>query len=452
MTNNLKELWAQSLSLIEKDISKANFNTWFKNTHIMKDIDGEITIGVPNEFVRDWLSNKYNKLILKSIIEFKEEVRTIQFEISKGTVPQDSAPEEEKNSTAFPKSELPLKDLYINKDDNLNPKYTFDTFIVGNFNELAYAASQAIITNPGGAYNPLFVYGDTGLGKTHLLQATGNALKTKYHDCKVFYTTLEKFSMDYVSSVQNNKPNIFKEKYRKYDALIIDDIQFITGKDKTQEELFHLFNELYEHNKQIIFSSDKHPNFINGLEERLKSRFAAGMIVNINEPEYESRVAIIKEKLTENNIVLGDQNVGAIAETVEGNVRELEGALNIIICQMQLKKRELNLQEVKNLIKNSAKPKKNVSIKEVVTGIANFYNVDENSIYEKTRRKEVVKARQVVMYILREDFNISFPLIGQKLGGKDHTTVIHSCLKVKNELKKNTTLIQEIDQVRLLFK
>ena len=188
MTNNLKELWAQSLSLIEKDISKANFNTWFKNTHIMKDIDGEITIGVPNEFVRDWLSNKYNKLILKSIIEFKEEVRTIQFEISKGTVPQDSAPEEEKNSTAFPKSELPLKDLYINKDDNLNPKYTFDTFIVGNFNELAYAASQAIITNPGGAYNPLFVYGDTGLGKTHLLQATGNALKTKYHDCKVFYT------------------------------------------------------------------------------------------------------------------------------------------------------------------------------------------------------------------------------------------------------------------------
>lgn len=452
MTNNLKELWAQSLSLIEKDLSKANFNTWFKNTHIIKEADGEITIGVPNEFVRDWLSNKYSKLILKSIIEFKDEIRTVQFEISKGVAPQDEADEEEKGNSTFPKSELPLKDLYINKDDNLNPKYTFDTFIVGNFNELAYAASQAIITNPGGAYNPLFVYGDTGLGKTHLLQATGNALKTKYHDCKVFYTTLEKFSMDYVSSVQNNKPNIFKEKYRKYDALIIDDIQFITGKDKTQEELFHLFNELYEHNKQIIFSSDKHPNFINGLEERLKSRFAAGMIVNINEPEYESRVAIIKEKLTENNIVLNDQIVGAIAETVEGNVRELEGALNIIICQMQLKKRELNLQEVKNLIKNSAKPKKNVSIKEVVAGISNFYNVDENSIYEKTRRKEVVKARQVVMYILREDFNISFPLIGQKLGGKDHTTVIHSCLKVKNELKKNTALIQEIDQVRLLFK
>jgi chromosomal replication initiator protein len=450
MTQNLKELWGQSLSLIEKEISKANFNTWFKNTHIVKEHDGEVVIGVPNEFVRDWLSNKYNKLILKSIIEFREEVRTVVFEISKGVTQQHE--EEKEVAAAFPKSELPLKDLYINKDDNLNPKYTFDTFIVGNFNELAYAASQAIITNPGGAYNPLFVYGDTGLGKTHLLQATGNALKTKYHDCKVFYTTLEKFAMDYVSSVQNNKPNIFKEKYRKFDALIIDDIQFITGKDKTQEELFHLFNELYEHNKQIIFSSDKHPNFISGLEERLKSRFAAGMIVNVNEPEYESRVAIIKEKLTENNLLLNDQVVSAIAETVEGNIRELEGALNIIICQMQLKKRELTLPEVKNLIKNSAKPKKNVSIKEVVAGISNFYNVDETSIYEKTRRKEVVKARQVVMYILREDFNISFPLIGQKLGGKDHTTVIHSCLKVKNELKKNTTLIQEIDQVRLLFK
>ena len=207
MTQNLKELWGQSLSLIEKEISKANFNTWFKNTHIVKEADGEIVIGVPNEFVRDWLSNKYNKLILKSIIEFREEIRTVVFEISKGVAQQQEEVEKD-SGTAFPKSELPLKDLYINKDDNLNPKYTFDTFIVGNFNELAYAASQAIISNPGGAYNPLFVYGDTGLGKTHLLQATGNALKTKYHDCKVFYTTLEKFSMDYVSSVQNNKPNI----------------------------------------------------------------------------------------------------------------------------------------------------------------------------------------------------------------------------------------------------
>ncbi|MBP6912000.1 MAG: chromosomal replication initiator protein DnaA [Candidatus Pacebacteria bacterium] len=452
MTYNLNELWGQALSLIEKNISKANFNTWFKNTHIIKESEGEIIIGVPNEFVRDWLLNKYNKLILKSIIEFAEEIRSVQFEISKGIVQTNTVSDGTTGRQEFPKTELPLKDLYINRDDNLNPKYTFESFIVGDFNELAYAASQAIVSNPGGAYNPLFVYGDTGLGKTHLLQATGNMLKSRYSDCKVFYTTLEKFAMDYVSSVQNNKPNLFKEKYRKYDALIIDDIQFITGKDKTQEELFHLFNELYEHNKQIIFSSDKHPNFISGLEERLKSRFAAGMIVNINNPEYESRVAIIKEKLADSLFVMNDQMIGSIAETVEGNIRELEGALNIIVCQTQLKKRELTIPEVKNLIKNSTKPKKNVSIKEIVLGVSNFYNVDEASIYEKTRRKEVVKARQVVMYILREDFNISFPLIGQKLGGKDHTTVIHSCLKVKNELKKNTTLIQEIDQVRLLFK
>lgn len=451
MTSNTKELWTQSLSLIEKEISKANFNTWFKNTHILKENEGTIVVGVPNEFVRDWLSNKYNKLILKSLIEFADHIRAIEFEISKGE-PAPSVVGVEKAVEYGGKAELPLRDLYVNKDDNLNTRYTFDSFIVGDFNELAYAASQAIIANPGGAYNPFFVYGDTGLGKTHLLQATGNTLKARYSNFKIFYTTLEKFSMDYVSSVQNNRPNVFKEKYRKYDALIIDDIQFISGKDKTQEELFHLFNELYEENKQIIFSSDKHPNFINGLEDRLKSRFSAGMIVNINEPGYESRVAIIKAKLAENGLVLSDTAIGAIAETIEGNVRELEGSLNIILCQMQLKKRELTVVEIRNLIKNSAKPKKNVSIKEVVSSISNFYNVDEESIYEKTRRKEVVKARQIIMYILREDFNISFPLIGQKLGGKDHTTVIHSCLKVKNEMKQSASLVQEIEQVRILFK
>ena len=222
--------------------------------------------------------------------------------------------------------ELPLKDLYINPEDNLNPRYRFDSFIVGTFNELAYAASQAIIESPGTKYNPFFVYGGTGLGKTHLIQAVGNSIKEKYPNKKVHYITLEKFATDFVNSLQGNKANSFKEKYRKYDLLIIDDIQFIGKMEKIQEELFHTFNTFYENNKQIIFSSDKHPNYIPELADRLKSRFAAGMIVDVSEPEYESRLAILKIKLRETGVDLEEELIEYVAGAVQGNIRELEGA------------------------------------------------------------------------------------------------------------------------------
>ncbi len=299
---------------------------------------------------------------------------------------------------------------------------------------MAYAASQAIINKPGALYNPFFVYGGTGLGKTHLIQATGNIIKERYPDKKVHYITLEKFASDYINSLQGNNKNNplqFKEKYRKYDIIIIDDIQFIGKMEKTQEELFHLFNSFYESNKQIIFSSDKHPNYIPGLEDRLKSRFAAGMIVDMIEPDYESRIAIIKAKSRQLGIEMTDDIISFITSSIQGNIRELEGVLNTIIIQTQLKNKSLSIIEVKNLIKNSVRPKKNVAIKDVVKIVADFYNLEEGVLYEKTRRKEIVRARQIIMFILREDFNVSYPLIGQKLGGKDHTTVIHSHLKVK---------------------
>ena len=323
---------------------------------------------------------------------------------------------------------------------------------MGPFNELAYAASQAIIENPGTKYNPFFVYGGTGLGKTHLIQAIGNAIKDKHPNKKVHYLTLEKFATDFINSLQNNKANSFKEKYRKYDLLIIDDIQFIGKMEKIQEELFHTFNTFYENNKQIIFSSDKHPNYIPELADRLKSRFAAGMIVDVSEPEYESRLAILKVKLRELNIDLEQEIMECVAETIQGNVRELEGSLNIIVCQYRLKNKPLSVSEVKNLIKNNIKPKKNVAIKDVVKIVSDYYSLEESLVYEKTRRKEIVKARQVVMYLLREDFNVSYPLIGQKLGGKDHTTVIHSYLKIKADLKNNPQLLQELEQIRIMFK
>ncbi|MCX6757493.1 MAG: chromosomal replication initiator protein DnaA [Candidatus Nomurabacteria bacterium] len=450
---NTKELWKNCLGQIENDVSKANFSTWFRNTCILKEDAGIIYIGVPNEFVRDWLKNKYHKLITKTIADFFDTMRAVEYSITKIEGIQEEV--KNQNNASFINKELPLKDLYnINKEDNLNPRYKFDSFIVGSFNELAYAAAQAIIAKPGMSYNPFFVYGGTGLGKTHLIQGIGNSVKEKYPDKKVHYITLEKFATDLVNSFQfgNNKANSFKEKYRKYDLLIIDDIQFIGKMEKTQEELFHTFNTFYENNKQIVFSSDKHPNFIPGLEDRLKSRFAAGMIVDVSEPEYESRLAILKVKLQEFGINLDEEVVQYIASSIQGNIRELEGSLNTIICQYRLKNRPISLNEVKTLLKNNIKPKKGVVIKDIVKIIADFYNLEEAEIYEKTRRKEIVKARQVVMYILREDFNISYPLIGQKLGGKDHTTVIHSHLKIKSSIKTDASLVSELEQIRILFK
>lgn len=446
----LKDLWNTCLLDIEANTSRANFTTWFKNTSIVKEEQGTLYIGVPNEFVKDWLYNKFHKLIVKTLMNYGGDIRSVEYMIVKYE-PQ-ATQKESSTQKVQTNKELPLTDLYINKEDNLNPKYTFNSFIVGPFNELAYAVAQSILNNPGHNYNPFFVYGGTGLGKTHMIQSIGNSIKSKYPNKKILYVSLERFSIDYVTSLQNKTPNAFKEKYRKYDVIIMDDIQFISGKDKTQEELFHLFNTLYESNRQIIFSSDKHPNFIQGLEERLLSRLSSGMTVQIIEPDYESRLAIIKAKISQNNYQLDEDVVSYLAASLEGNIRELEGSLNALIAQSNLKNKSISLTEAKALIKNNIKPKKNVAIKEIVTTIAEYYNIEEASIYEKTRRKEIVRARQVIMYILREDFNISYPLIGQKLGGKDHTTVIHSHLKIKKDLNTDPGLVQEIEKIRIMFK
>lgn len=448
MDINIKQLWKNCLLKIESDMSKANFSTWFKNTSIAKEENGIIYIGAPNEFVRDWLINKYHKLITKTIAETFENMRAVEYIIVKTET--ENLKQEVTGETI--EKELPLRDLYINPGDNLNPRYHFNSFIVGAFNELAYAASQAIIESPGTKYNPFFIYGGTGLGKTHLIQAIGNAIKNKYPNKKVHYMTLEKFATDFVNSLQNNKANSFKEKYRKYDLLIIDDIQFIGKMEKIQEELFHTFNTFYENNKQIIFSSDKHPNHIPELADRLKSRFGAGMIVDVTEPEYESRLAIIKVRLNELNIFLEKDLMEYVATSIQGNIRELEGSLNLIVCQYLLKNKAPTLTEVKTLLKNNMKPKKNMAIKDVVKIVAEYYKLEEMSIYEKTRKKEIVKTRQVIMYLLREDFSVSYPLIGQKLGGKDHTTVIHSCVKIKEDLKNDPQLMQELEQIRIMFK
>ncbi len=441
-----KKLWDSVLVEMELTLSKPNFNTWFKDTSIVRQEDGAVYLGVPNTFVQDWLGSKFHNSILKALRNQSGNIQSLHYVISK----DDGKEKHDIHKNIQPTKELPIADVYINKEDNLNPRYTFDTFVVGPFNEFAHAASQAIIKKPGIVYNPLFIYGGTGHGKTHLIQAVGNHIKNTSNK-KVFYTTSEKFSQELVNALQLNKPNFFKEKYRKYDVLIMDDIQFFSGKMKTQEELFHLFNHLYENNKQIIFSSDKHPGLIQDLEERLKSRFSAGMIVDIPTPDNESRAAIIRNKSNTSRYPLSKEVIDYLAYSVTGNIRELEGIINSITCQSDLKGRELSISEVKNFVKNNTKPKKLVSTKEVVKTVAEFYNIEEQLIYDKTRKKEVIKPRQIIMYILREDFNISYPAIGEKLGGRDHTTVMHSCEKIKNDMKADEILIQEINQLRSIF-
>jgi len=444
-----KNIWEDALKELEQQISKANFNTWFKDTFINKINDGVAQIGVPNSFVRDWLNNKFHKTILKTLRDLSPDVRGVEIVVSKNDKNKKDIiikTKQENNN-----NELPLNDFYINKENNLNPRYVFDSFVIGPFNELAHAATQAIIKQPGIVYNPLFIYGNTGHGKTHLIQAAGNQIKNTNSDKKVFYMTSEKFTVEYINSVQQNKVGLFKDKYRKYDVLIMDDIQFLSGKEKTQEELFHLFNTLYDNNKQIIFSSDQHPNFIPGLEERLKSRFNQGMIVDITQPDHESRIAIIKTKLENNNIVLNNDLCDFLAKSVEGNIRELEGVVNSIVCQSQLKNRSLTINEIKDLIKNTSKPKKMISVNDLIKIVSDFFNIEPENIKDKTRRKEVVRPRQITMYILREDFNISFPTIGEKLGGRDHTTVIHSCEKIRKDLKIDNTLSQQINQIRSML-
>lgn len=445
-----KKLWDAVLVEVELSVSKANFNTWFKDTYIQKQEDGTVFLSVPNAFVRTWLQDKFHKFILNALRVHGEHIRALEYIVSKDDGKKRQAAET-RELAPNPTSELPLQDYYINKEDNLNPKYTFENFVVGPFNELAYAAAQAVIKKPGIVYNPLFIYGDTGRGKTHLVQAVGNYLKSQPGGRKIYYVTSEKFAIDYVNSLQANKINLFKEKYRKYDVLIMDDIQFFSKTEKIQEEVFHLFNTLYENNKQIVFSSDKHPHYIPHLEDRLRSRLSAGMIVDVPAPDHESRVAILRAKSAQNNFILTQEILDFLAHSLDGNIRELEGILNNIICQSQLKKRDLNLLEVKNLIKNNVKPKKMVAAKDVIKIIADFYNISEESIYEKTRKKEIVKPRQLIMYILREDFNVSYPSIGQKLGGRDHTTVMHSCDKIKTDLKTDQILAEEITQIRALI-
>lgn len=440
------------------EISKANFNTWFKETGLKDVENGNAVVVVPNQFVKNWVKEKFNSLILKNIIKIQPNIRSIEYVVEKIDYlnnKEDAFVETVSGLKAnkIKEKSIPLGLTLKNNETNLNPKYTFDNLVVGSFNEVAAAASQAIIKKNEVIYNPLLIYGKTGFGKTHMIQAVGNYIKKNFPNKKVFYLTSEKFQLDVINYIglRSNKTTDFKSKYRKYDVFIIDDIQFFSKKERTQEELFHLFNYLYDNNKQIILSSDKHPNQIPDLEDRLRSRFSAGMIIDIQTPDFESRVEILKKKAITLGFNVTEEVVEYIATAITGNIRELEGILNNIFIQSQIKGRELNIIDVKELVKNNVKKKQPIDYKKLVSIIANYYNIDEENVYKKSRKKEYVRPRQIAMYLLREDFNYSFPNIGDKIGRRDHTTAMHSYEKIKEEIKVNPILEKELETIRSIY-
>lgn len=449
------ELWRTALSEIELATTKANFITWFKQTAIADLREGIITLSVPNGFAREWLKTKYHKSILRAIRNINHDIKEVEYVIGKYQ-PAD----EPKKRTELPRrqfetsaqisdEEFSLRDLSIDPETNLNPRYTFNTFVVGSFNELAHAAGQSILKKPGSMYNPLFVYGGVGLGKTHLIQSIGNELISQNPQKKVRYVPAERFMGEIVEALKNQDMQRLKEKYRSVDLLIMDDIQFIARTEKMQEEFFHIFNALYERNKQIIISSDRPPKSIPTLEERLRSRFEGGMIADIGLPDRETRMTILKTKAEGKGLSIPDDVLWYIADSIKTNIRELEGALNRIVISAKLSNNPITLEETKKILSYIAlEPRRFTSVKKVLKSVAEFYDIEEKELINHSRRKEVVKPRQIAMYLLREEMKSSFPFIGERLGKKDHTTVIHACKKIINDLKNNPTLEDELRLIK----
>ncbi|MFA6551160.1 MAG: chromosomal replication initiator protein DnaA [Patescibacteria group bacterium] len=454
MTN--LEIWQAVLGEMELNISRANFTTWFKSTFISTLEDEKAIISVPNTFTKAWLEKKYHKDImqaLEKVIQKKIKEIIYKVELMKKTAPigENVDALSAKTQIIGAEAEPAAKEFKANRF-GLNPQYIFDSFIVGKNNQLAHAAAKAVAANPGSAYNPLFIYGGVGLGKTHLLQAIGNEI-AKINNKKPLYATCEKFTNDYVNAIRTGRAKEFKDFYRNVDLLLVDDIQFMGGKDSTQEEFFHTFNELHQSNRQIVVTSDRQPKAIQLLEERLKSRFEWGMIVDIMQPDIETRAAILEAKCREKNYTLDREILTYIASIIQNNIRELEGALNRVIAYHQFNQAEPTLDSTKEILANIANnlPSRSITPKLIIEAVAKFYDVEIIDLTGQSRKKELVTPRQIAMFLMREQINTSFPTIGNEFGGRDHTTAIHACNKVAGEIKVNQRKKQELESIKQLI-
>ena len=442
MQNDYEELFRQAKELIKDELSSIAYDTWILPLKLISIDDDRITIKSNTDYNANFLGKRFGDLIINTFkyLTNKERSLTIIYndektnmEMKDDVIPTDSENEELE-------SEIELSNKI------LNPKYTFDTFVVGNNNRFAQAAALAVADKPSEAYNPLFLYGGVGLGKTHLMHAIGNRILKNYRNYKILYVTSEKFTNHMINAIKDNKMEVFRNQYRKIDVLLIDDIQFIAGKKQVQEEFFHTFNELYEEKKQIIISSDRPPKEIQLLEDRLKSRFEWGLLADISCPDYETRLAILRRKAQDEKILVDDSILASIATKIESNIRELEGVFNKMIARASLMHTQISIELAENTINEfKAENEKVLSSDYVKDIVAKYFSVDKNDLSSNKRSNEIAFPRQIAMYLCREVANMSYPKIGEDFGNRDHSTVMHACKKIENEIKEknNTKLIVE---------
>ncbi len=448
-------MWQAVLGEIELSVSRGNYVTWFKNTRLLRFKDNILTVGVTNVFVKQQLEQKYADIIMETLAKNNVHPEKIEYKIHNDI--KTKQPDDEPlqlNTVPAPQSTVgrtmasTSSGLSHSYRQGLNEKYTFDNFIVGSGNELAHAACQAIAANPGSKYNPLFIYGGVGIGKTHLIQAVGNAVIANNPGARVVYVSTEQFVQEFIDAVRYKKNTDFAGYYRNADVLIIDDVQFIAGKDKTQEEFFHTFNALHQANKQIIISSDKPPKDIPTLEERLRSRFAWGMSIDMQNPDFETRCAIVKSKADVVGIKLPSDVVDYLANHIQTNIRELEGALNQLIAFCEMRQLEPDVNIVSSLINSTKTRPRHLSARQVVERVSKHFQVPIEDILGPKRDKDIVVPRQIAMYMLRSELHLSFPKIARELGRKDHTTAMHSVDKVEQELSFDAVTRQHVNDIR----
>ncbi len=454
---NTHELWEAVLGQIELKISRAHFTTWFKNTFISDYRAGTIVVAVPNSIAQSWLEKKYYRDILEAFQNITNQpIRSLTYRVeTKSNGPQPIVIDQPKPVTNA------VEDygfVTTNGSDvaaptgniTVNPLYTFQTFVVGKQNELAHAASQAVSSQPGGTYNPLFIYGGVGLGKTHLLHAIANDIRRRWQTVRIMYVTCEHFTNDFIHSVRTGRGKEFKDRYRNVDLLLIDDIQFITGKEGTQEEFFHTFNTLHQDNKQIVVSSDRPPKSIAGLEKRLQSRLEWGMLVDVGTPDLETRIAILQKKCQERGLELDRESLQYVASTIASNIRELEGALNKIIAVHQFRNITPSLETIKPILASfeAENVKKTVTPKQVIHIVAEYFDISIDDVLGKSREKRLAFPRQIIMFLLREEMKSSYPTIGAELGGRDHTTAMHAHSKIMNLIDSDEKLQKDLELIK----
>ncbi len=455
-------LWQAVLGEIELSVSRGNFMTWFKSTCLLKHADDTVVIGVTNVFIKQQLERKYTSLILEILEKNGITASTVQFKISAAASKQRHNAEPAAETTALGQPQPTTNELVADSRltaqpkgnslshsyrQGLNERYTFDNFVVGGSNELAFAACQAVAQQPGTKYNPLFLYGGVGIGKTHLIQAVGNILAAKNPDSKVVYISTEQFVQEFVDALRFRKTADFASYYRTADVLIVDDVQFIAGKDKMQEEFYHTFNALHQANKQIVMSSDRPPKEI-PIEDRLQSRFAGGMSIDMQIPDFETRCAIVKTKAQEHETILEQDVVDYLATNIQTNIRELEGALNQLLAFCDVRGLEPTLSIASGTLNiNKARPK-HLSAKQIIERTARHFQISVDDIVGPKRDKDIVVPRQIAMYILRSELHLSFPKIARELGRKDHTTAMHSVDKIVKEAQVDPSLRLAISEIK----